>query len=50
MLSEPLAQFRDGLYQIDGRRLYVTRGIGTSFLPLRFLCRPEVVVFHLTRG
>ena len=50
MLSQPLAPFREGLYEIDGRRLYVTRGIGTSFLPLRFLCRPEVVVFHLTRG
>ena len=50
MLSQPLAQFREGMYEIDGRRLYVTRGIGTSFLPLRFLCRPEVVVFHLGRG
>ena len=48
MLSQPRARFKDGLYEIGGRRMYVTRGIGTSFLPFRFLCRPEVVVFHFT--
>ncbi len=44
MLSQPRAHFKDGLYGIDGRRIYVTRGIGTSFLPFRFLCRPEIVI------
>jgi predicted MPP superfamily phosphohydrolase len=50
MLSQPHARFRDGLYEIDGRRIYVTRGIGTSFLPFRFLCRPEVVIVRLVAG
>jgi predicted MPP superfamily phosphohydrolase len=26
----------------------VTRGVGTSFLPFRAFCRPEVVVFTVT--
>jgi predicted MPP superfamily phosphohydrolase len=50
MLSEPRARFREGLYEVDGRRVYVTRGIGTSFLPLRFMCRPEIVVLRLVRA
>ncbi|MEM9879590.1 MAG: metallophosphoesterase [Pseudomonadota bacterium] len=28
----------------EGQRLYVTSGIGTSALPIRFLARPEIVV------
>lgn len=31
----------------DGRHLYVSSGIGTSGLPLRFLAPPEVVVLEL---
>jgi predicted MPP superfamily phosphohydrolase len=31
----------------DGRHLYVTSGLGTSGLPLRFLAPPEVVVLEL---
>ncbi len=30
-------------------RLYISRGIGSSFLPLRLLCRPEVTLFRLMR-
>jgi len=47
MLSQPRARFREGFYDVDGARVHVTRGVGTSFLPFRFLCRPEVVVFRL---
>ena len=46
MLSDPRAKHRAGYYQEDGRRLCVTTGVGTSFLPLRLFCRPEVVVFR----
>lgn len=28
-------------------RLYVTRGIGFSLLPVRFMCRPELTIFNL---
>ena len=50
MLSQPRAKFRDGLYEAEGRRVYVTRGIGTSFLPFRLFCRPEIVVLRLVRA
>ena len=50
MLSQPSATFKDGLYSRAGRQIHVTRGIGTSLLPFRFLCRPEVVFLRLTAG
>ena len=31
----------------DGRHLYVTTGLGTSILPVRFGMRPEFVVLTL---
>ncbi|NIS70167.1 MAG: hypothetical protein GTO12_14865 [Proteobacteria bacterium] len=40
-------EFAAGLFEFSGTALYVTRGIGTSFIPFRFLCRPEITVFHL---
>jgi uncharacterized protein len=33
----------------DGRHLYVTSGLGTSGLPIRFLAPPEVVILELRR-
>jgi len=50
MLSQPRARFREGFYDEDGARVFVSRGIGTSFLPFRFLCRPEIVSFRLRRS
>ncbi len=50
MLSQPRARFREGFYDEDGSLVYVSRGVGTSFLPFRLLCRPEIVVFRLRRG
>jgi predicted MPP superfamily phosphohydrolase len=46
-LSDPGAQFVDGFHDVDGRPLYVTRGVGTSLLPFRAFCRPEIVVFRV---
>jgi predicted MPP superfamily phosphohydrolase len=34
----------------DKARLYVSRGVGMSMLPLRLRCRPEVAFFTLRRG
>ena len=34
----------------DGRHLFVTRGVGHSVLPVRFLCPPEIVVITLRHG
>jgi len=50
MCSQPRAQFKDGMYLRYGRRIHVSRGVGTSLLPFRFLCRPEVVLLHLVRA
>jgi len=39
-----------GWYQQAGTRMYVSRGIGTSTLPVRFRCRPELAVVTVTPG
>jgi hypothetical protein len=49
-LSDLRARFAEGEYDAGGRRLYVTRGVGTSMLPFRAFCRPEVVVFTVDAG
>ena len=50
MLSDLHAEFAEGAYDVGGRALYVTRGVGTSMLPFRAFCRPEVVVFRVEAG
>ena len=42
-------RFVSGLYRVGPRQtpLYVSRGIGTSVLPMRFLCRPEITLIDL---
>lgn len=42
------SEYLCGFYALDGFYLSVTRGIGTNIFPLRFLCRPEIVVLRLT--
>jgi predicted MPP superfamily phosphohydrolase len=37
-----------GLIEENGRKLYVTSGVGTSIIPVRFRVRPEVVILTLT--
>jgi hypothetical protein len=36
-----------GLFEFGRVRMFVTRGIGTTFFPLRFNCSPEVVIINL---
>lgn len=38
-----------GLVEMGGTRIYISRGLGLSFLPIRFGCRPEVSVLTLRR-
>ena len=42
----------EGLKQISGSNLllYTNRGIGTTYLPFRFNCRPEITVFNLEKN
>jgi uncharacterized protein len=37
-----------GLYRIDSSNLYVSRGIGTTFTPVRLNVPPEITLLHLT--
>ena len=50
ILSDLKARFAEGGYEPGGRPVYVTRGVGTSLLPFRAFCRPEIVVFHVEAG
>jgi hypothetical protein len=40
-------KYPSGLYQLDGMTLYTNRGIGTSWLEIRFRCPPEITVYNL---
>jgi uncharacterized protein len=37
-------RYLEGWYTEGGSKMYVSRGIGTSTLPIRFLCRPELTI------
>jgi predicted MPP superfamily phosphohydrolase len=37
-------RFLEGWYAERGSRMYVSRGIGTSFLPIRFRSSPELAI------
>jgi hypothetical protein len=41
-------RYDEGLFQRNGRALYVNRGIGTIHIPCRINCRPEVTILELT--
>jgi predicted MPP superfamily phosphohydrolase len=38
----------EGLFRIGASRLYVSRGIGTTFTPVRLNAPPEITLFNLT--
>jgi uncharacterized protein len=42
--------YEAGLRRRPWTQVYVSRGIGTVHLPVRFLCRPEVTLLRLTRA
>ncbi|GAB6095213.1 hypothetical protein JCM14469_14650 [Desulfatiferula olefinivorans] len=42
---EKNARYNKGMYRRGDHRLYVSRGLGTSHLPFRLFCRPEITVF-----
>ncbi|HET9401279.1 MAG TPA: metallophosphoesterase [Candidatus Acidoferrales bacterium] len=39
--------FLEGWYAERNSKMYVSRGIGTSNLPVRFMCRPELAIITL---
>jgi len=51
LITPPLARrYVDGLYRVEDSpmQLYVNRGLGTTSLPVRFFCRPELTVMSIT--
>lgn len=40
--------YEDGLRRRPWTQVYISRGVGTVHLPVRFLCRPEVAILTLT--
>jgi predicted MPP superfamily phosphohydrolase len=40
--------YPEGLYRSNGSHLYVSRGVGTTFTPVRLNAPPEVTLFQLT--
>jgi predicted MPP superfamily phosphohydrolase len=43
---EKNARYNQGFFQEGRKKMYVSRGIGISHLPIRMFRRPEVVVLH----
>jgi len=39
-------KYAQGLIKENGKAMFVTKGIGTSILPIRFNCIPEIVVIN----
>jgi len=39
-------KYANGLITENGKQMFVTKGIGTSILPVRFNCMPEIVVIN----
>lgn len=47
-LAHLWTRYPEGLYRMNASHLYVSRGIGTTFTPIRLNAPPEVTLFHLT--
>ena len=43
-----LTRYPEGLYRLRASHLYVSRGIGTTFTPVRFNVPPEITLLHLS--
>ena len=48
-LAHPRARYAAGLYRRDGTAMHVSAGLGTTFVPFRFLARPEATELVLQR-
>jgi hypothetical protein len=48
--SRLITQYAKGWFEKRGSQLYVNRGIGTIFVPMRVGAPPEITLFELTRA
>ncbi|HPZ10514.1 MAG TPA: metallophosphoesterase [Candidatus Eremiobacteraeota bacterium] len=44
-----LFRYSSGKFKVNSTQMYVTRGLGMSLIPIRFLCPAELTVFKLKR-
>jgi predicted MPP superfamily phosphohydrolase len=49
-VPEDTLRYRHGFYHTRAGRMFVTRGVGHSHVPLRVRCKPEVVLIELRRA
>jgi len=49
LLGRRVSKYQRGFHWVRGNLLYVSNGIGTTRLPVRFMAPPEVTIFHLSR-
>ena len=49
-LPDGSGRFVAGWYDLPAGPAYVSRGTGTSILPIRFTCRPELAIFRLRQA
>ena len=40
-------KYVSGLYKVNGTYMYVNRGLGTSIIPIRLLCSPEITLIRI---
>jgi hypothetical protein len=45
--AHPRARYPDGVFELEGTTLVVSRGLGTTFVPFRFFARPEAALLVL---
>jgi predicted MPP superfamily phosphohydrolase len=46
-LAHLVTPYPEGLYRLNASHLYVSRGIGTTFTPVRLNVPPEITLLHL---
>lgn len=46
-LPAGVGPYVEGWFAQNGSRMYVSRGVGMTFLPIRFLCRPELAIITI---
>lgn len=46
-LPPGVGPYVSGWFEQNGSRMYVSRGLGTTLLPVRFLCRPELPIITI---
>lgn len=48
-LPQGSSRYASGWFSRGRGKMYVSRGVGTSILPFRLFCRPEIAVFNLSK-